>query len=120
MKQTLLILAILILGFTSHAQLNIMWESRFDNDNKDDFSEGIVIDNVGNSYVVGTSKNGANYEVVTIKYDPNGNEIWNVSTPAPVTGLSQAVGIVLDSNDDPVIGGFYYVGGNEDRKSTRL
>lgn len=113
MKQTLLILAILILGFTSHAQLNIMWESRFDNDNKDDFSEGIVIDNVGNSYVVGTSKNGANYEVVTIKYDPNGNEIWNVSTPAPVTGISQAVGIALDSNDDPVIGGFYYVGGSD-------
>lgn len=95
------------------AQLNIMWESRFDNDNKDDLSKGIVIDATGNSYVVGTSKNGANFEVVAIKYSPSGVELWNVSIPSPGIGAAQAVGVVLDSNNDPIVGGYYNTGGSD-------
>lgn len=102
-----------MVSIPTYAQLNIKWESRFDNDTKDDFSKGIVIDNSGNSYVVGTSKNGATFQIVAIKYDPNGNELWNVSTVGPGNGLNQAVGIVLDSNNDPIIGGHYFMGGSD-------
>src|SRR5690554_2212070 len=115
MKQLLLLLllGLSLISNPVNSQLNIMWESRFDNDSKDDFSKGIVIDNVGNSYIVGTSMNGTDFDVVAIKYDPDGNEIWNVSIVAPVSGYCDAVGIVLDSNNNPIIGGNYFNGGGD-------
>ena len=114
MKQILIILiGLFFISNPTHSQLNIQWESRFDNDNKDDFSKAIVIDNAGNSYIVGTSKNGTKFEVVAIKYDPNGVELWNVSVVGPGNGLNEAVGIVLDSNNDPIIGGHYFMGTND-------
>lgn len=114
MKQILFILiGLLLISPSVYSQLNIKWESRFDNDQKDDFSKGIVIDASGNSYVVGTSKKGTKFEIITIKYDPNGLELWNVSIVGPGNGLNEAVGIVLDSNNDPIVGGHYFISGND-------
>lgn len=50
--------------------------------NSDDFAIASTADSFGNIYVTGTSYNGASYSLgssfATIKYDSNGNKLWNV------------------------------------------
>lgn len=95
------------------SQVNILWETRFDNNSNDDYSEDIALDNSGNTYVVGTSFNGTQFNVVTIKYDSDGNEVWNETHDGPASGLDEAVGIVLDGNNDVIIAGQHQVGGTD-------
>lgn len=58
------------------------WVQRY-NGTGNDFDEptGIVVDSVGNVYVTGASNRimwpgGAEYNIVTIKYNPNGELLW--------------------------------------------
>src|SRR5256885_789919 len=46
--------------------------------NSDDSASAIAVDSVGNVYVSGGSfKSGDSYQtVVTVKYDPNGQQLW--------------------------------------------
>ena len=112
MKQALLsTLFLLVITTTSIAQVNILWESRFDNNANDDYSRDIEIDAAGNSYVVGTSFNGSQFNIITIKYDVDGNEVWNVTHDGPASGLDQAVGLVVDSNCDVIIAGHHQISG---------
>jgi hypothetical protein len=112
MKQLLLsTLFLLVIATASFGQVNILWESRYDNNGNDDYSEDIVVDNSGNSYVVGTSFNGSQFDIVTVKYDIDGVELWNVTHDGPASGLDQAVGLVVDSNGDVIIAGHHQVGG---------
>lgn len=56
------------------------WVKRFDRGvNKDDEASAICVDNSGNVYVTGKSKNSSNnYDIVTLKLDgSNGNTIWS-------------------------------------------
>lgn len=93
----------------SFSQVNILWESRFDNASLDDYSKDIVIDAAGNSYVVGSTYNGSQFDIVAIKYDPSGAEVWNVTHDGPQSGLDEAVGLVVDSNGDVIIAGHHQV-----------
>lgn len=111
MKRILLFLSFIsLIIFSGISQVNILWETRFDNNSFDDYSEDIVLDNAGNSYVVGTSYNGSQFNVITIKYDSDGNELWNVTHDGPSSGLDEAVGIVLDNNNDVIIAGQHQTG----------
>jgi uncharacterized delta-60 repeat protein len=110
MKQILLTSTFTILLMTiSFSQVNVLWESRFDNNSFDDYSSDIQIDAAGNSYVVGSSYNGSQFNVVAIKYDPLGVEVWNVSHDGPASGLDEAVGLVVDSNGDVIIAGHHQI-----------
>lgn len=110
MKQLLFCFAVLINSITVFAQVNIQWESRLDYSGQSDFARGIVIDAAGNSYVTGTAFNGANFDIVTVKYDPAGAELWTNTYNGAFNGWDDATGIVLDGNNDVVIGGFHQVG----------
>jgi hypothetical protein len=92
------------------AQINIQWESRYDMAQAADFSRGVVIDQAGNSYVTGTANNGSNFDIVTIKYDPNGTPIWTNTFNGTFGGWDDATGIRLDSNGDVLVGGFTQTG----------
>ncbi|MDX1653403.1 MAG: hypothetical protein R3277_12975, partial [Brumimicrobium sp.] len=114
MKRILLLISLFSFSvLTAYSQVNILWESRFDNNSYDDYSKDIVLDNAGNTYVVGTSFNGSQFNIITIKYDPAGNEIWNVTHDGPFSGLDEAVGIVLDGNNDVIIGGHHQTGASD-------
>jgi hypothetical protein len=56
------------------------WARYYNNNsrNDEDIAFGIAVDQAGNSYVTGYSTGGApNYDdIVTIKYDPDGNVLW--------------------------------------------
>jgi hypothetical protein len=112
MRKTLLLSILLsfsLVPLSILSQVNIQWESRYNNANAADFSRGIVIDATGNSYVTGTSFNGSNYDIVTVKYDPNGIQLWVHTYNGPFNGWDDATGIVLDSNNDVIVGGFHQV-----------
>ncbi len=84
---------------------NELWVSRYNgNANQSDFANDIAVDVNCNVYVTGQSEN--NYEgmdCVTIKYDVNGNEIWNVREN--IIGGSIARALVLDDDNNVYITG---------------
>ncbi|CAN5626394.1 hypothetical protein BH23BAC1_BH23BAC1_30770 [soil metagenome] len=71
-----------------------------------DYPISLVVDAMGNTYVTGTSYNPVNHGnsiMVTVKYDPNGDELWVNQYDAGRSNFS--AGIVLDQT-----GGVYLTG----------
>ena len=100
------LLLIFILTYTlGFNQVNIQWQAGYDNANGIDQSVGIVVDAVGNSYITGSSWNGTDFDIVTIKYDPSGVQSWVSSYDGPNNYVDEARGIAIDKN------GFIYVTG---------
>jgi hypothetical protein len=77
LKGLLVFLGLLNLS-TLSAQVHPAWIARYNGPgNQDDNVWDMVLDQAGNIYVVGTSHGGVtNYDIATIKYDPNGNPLW--------------------------------------------
>ncbi len=72
-------------------------------------SRYIVVDSLGNVYVVGTTKgSGTSHDFTTIKYDSLGNEIWVAKYNSPGNGIDQAFGIDLDSSGNVYVTGCSY------------
>ncbi len=77
---------------------NLLWTARYNNPDTSgaDGGYGIRVDNAGNVYVVGQSQGlGTGSDVVLIKYDSEGNELWarrydgpahNYDTPSDEVG----------------------------------
>ena len=105
-KLLLLLLASTILTSSLFSQVNIQWQNSFDNATNVDQSIGIVVDNGGNSYVTGTSWNGTDYDIVTIKYDPSGVQDWVATYDGGSFYPDEARGITIDKF------GFIYVTGH--------
>ena len=56
---------------------NLLWVKNFDG-GLEDVAKALEVDNFGNIYIVGTKENyNGGKDYITIKYDSNGNEIWN-------------------------------------------
>jgi uncharacterized delta-60 repeat protein len=56
---------------------NQLWVKRYDAENRIDKAYDLVVDASGNIYVTGGSGvSGTNFDYTTIKYDPDGNELW--------------------------------------------
>ena len=110
-RVSLLILCTFFLNL-SFSQINIQWEARFEHPaNFIDQAVDLELDASGNTYVTGTSFNGANYDWVTVKYDPNGNELWQTSYGG--AGLDEAEAMVMDSNGDIIVTGSRFISGND-------
>ncbi len=108
---TLLTFLLFFYCSVSTAQINIQWESRYNNVNNVDQAEDYALDASGNSYVTGSSYNGSDYDVVTVKYDNNGNQIW-VNTYGG-SGLDQAKALTIDNNGDIIVTGARYISGSD-------
>ena len=113
MSRIITLACLLIIAKLGFAQINIQWEARLDNltGNFIDNAVDLALDAAGNTYVTGTSYNGTSYDAVTVKYDPNGNEIWRSSYGG--AGLDEATAIALDNNNDVVITGSRFISGND-------
>ena len=83
------------------------WAARYNGDaNNSDEALAIVADNSGNIYVTGYSYGLATGEdYATIKYDPNGNQLW-VSRYSGPSGIDKAVDIAVDNAGNIYVTGF--------------
>jgi uncharacterized delta-60 repeat protein len=113
MTRILSLVFLLNLASHSFAQINVQWEARLNDPigNFIDKASDLALDAAGNTYVTGSSFNGANYDMVTVKYDADGNEIWRTSYGG--AGIDEATAIVLDGNNDVLITGYRFVSGSD-------
>ena len=85
-----------------------VWVARYNGPGDDeDLARAIAIDSDSNIYVTGESVgSGTYYDYATIKYDPNGNEIWVARYNGPGTSRSNAEAIAIDSNNNVYVTGY--------------
>jgi hypothetical protein len=99
------VLCLLLLTAVSHAQVNEEWTVRYDgNDHLNDFAGPIVVDHAGNVIVTGESHGG----FLTIKYAPDGQEIWGRTDPDGTAGSPRA--LAVDDEDNVYLAGYTYTG----------
>jgi uncharacterized delta-60 repeat protein len=84
---------------------NQLWAARYNGTaNADDRAWAIAVDSSGNVYVTGGINNfglGVDGDCGTVKYDPNGNELWVATYDGPAAGHD----IALDSTGNVFITG---------------
>ena len=87
----------------SDSNITEEWVARHDGPvSNDDTPYAMAIDSFNNVYVTGVSRKeeGGDGDCVTIKYDPNGNEIWVATYNGPGNDLDLAHAIAIDSNNN--------------------
>jgi uncharacterized delta-60 repeat protein len=97
----------LLLHFISFAQINVQWVGRYTTaGNNIDRAKSMVVDSSGNSCVVGTSWNGANFDIVTLKFDSAGNQLWASSYNGTGAGYDEARAITTDTFGNVYVTGY--------------
>ena len=97
--------------FFSHdatAQIQQAWVARYNNDISNGTNQAVkmTIDAYGNIYVTGFSQNGnSNLGYATIKYAPNGNQLWTARYDSTNYPSAMPVGLVLDSSNNVIVTG---------------
>lgn len=94
----------LILKFDPTGKLQ--WTKKWDSSNYDDSVSHITVDAQGNLYVTGTSYSGdSKNDIVTIKYDSNGNPKWVARYNDPENDYDWAGGVVVDRSGNVYVTG---------------
>jgi hypothetical protein len=78
---------------------NEIWAARYIGPgNGPDYAGAVGLDPAGNVYVTGGSTGaGTSYDYATIKYDPNGNQLWVARYDGPASGDDAAAGLAVSS-----------------------
>jgi hypothetical protein len=92
-----------------------LWVARYDGPTSSgDYDATLAIDNAGNTYVTGRSYgDGTGTDYATVKYDPNGSELWVVRYNGQGDGPDEAEDIAVDDSGNVFVTGRSYtdVGG---------
>jgi len=87
---------------------NEMWVARYDGPANDyDYAIAIAVDNSGNVYVSGSSW-GIHKDYATIKYDPNGNQLWVARYNGPQDASDEIAALAVEDS-----GNVYVTGGSD-------
>ena len=101
--------AIFILALVSaRAQIQQAWLARYNNGIVNGANQAVkmALDSAGNIYVTGFSQNtNSQLGYVTIKYAPNGNQVWATRYDATNFPNATPTAMVLDSNNDVFLTG---------------
>ena len=91
-----------------------LWVARYDGpDSLTDEAEAIFVDDVGNVYVTGTSNSSSgSYDYCTIKYNPNGIELWDACYNGLDNDYDNAKAIIGDDQGNVYVTGYSYEGGD--------
>ena len=78
---------------------NELWVARYNGPgNAWDFARAVALDAAGNVYVTGESAGaGFDFDYATIKYDPEGNELWVARYNGPGNGSEIATALAVDA-----------------------
>ena len=107
-KVTLCALIICVVNvLPSIAQINIQWASRYTSaGNNIDQATDLDRDTSGNVIVTGNSWNGTSFDIVTIKYDPVGNQLWLASFNGAANGYDNGRAVDVDDAGNVYVTGF--------------
>lgn len=106
-RPLLAILAGISLHLTVSAQINVQWVARYTSAGSNiDRAKSMKVDAAGNSYVVGTSWNGTNFDIVTATFDPAGNPGWTASYNGTGNGYDEARAIDIDASGNVYVTGY--------------
>jgi hypothetical protein len=108
---TLNILCFWVIAFSALAEQlpEQHWVARYTGLSTWSYAEAIVIDDIGNVYVTGGSYNGTSTDYATIKYYPDGEQLWVAVYNGPANKDDSAVTIALDNS-----GNVFVTGDSED------
>jgi uncharacterized delta-60 repeat protein len=112
MKRYLLLLSLAGLH-TANAQINVLWESRYNGVSSNiDRISGMYVDGSGNVYVTGSSYNSVSgYDIVTIKYNNAGATLWTSTFNGTGNGSDNASGLAVDVSGNVYVSGTSFVSG---------
>jgi uncharacterized delta-60 repeat protein len=95
------------------AQINIQWASRYTSAGSNvDRAIDLDRDTSGNVIVTGTSWNGSDFDIVTVKYDPAGNQLWSTAFNGSGSGFDEARSIDVDDAGNIYVTGYTLSTGN--------
>jgi hypothetical protein len=87
-----------------------VWVRRYNGPgNEDDEAVALAVDNSGNVYVTGRSKgSGTHFDYLTIKYSPQGDEVWVRRYNGPGNGDDFAYAVAVDDSGYVCVTGYSY------------
>lgn len=87
---------------------NRLWAAQYNGSgNNSDQARALALDNSGNVYVTGLSAgSGTGYDYATIKYDPNGNQLWVARYNGDGNSSDRAYAIALDESNNVYVTGY--------------
>jgi hypothetical protein len=97
-----------ILSNDIQAQIQQAWVARYNNGIANGTNQAVkmALDSAGNIYVTGFSQNtNINLGYVTIKYAPNGTQVWASRYDSTNYPTATPAAMVLDSSNDVIITG---------------
>ncbi len=87
--------------------LALEWEQTYDGSGLDDIGKGIVVDAAGSVYVTGyTSSTTEGRDIITIKYDANGTQLWEQSYNDDLNYNDEGSEIAIDASANIYITGY--------------
>jgi hypothetical protein len=98
----------LLTAFSAPAQIQQAWVARYNNGITNGTNQAVkmALDASGNIYVTGFSQNAnTNLGYVTIKYAPNGTELWAARYDSTNFPSATPAALVLDSSNDVIVTG---------------
>lgn len=83
------------------------WVSRYNGpDNSTDYASAIMLDDLGNVYVTGSATGqGTSRDYLTIKYSPNGIELWTARHNGLANDIDDPVALAVDDDGDVYVTG---------------
>jgi hypothetical protein len=103
-----LLLGLYLFTFESNAQLTRQWVARFSGGlkNSTNAATAIVVDDSGNAYVTGwVTRRLTGVDMATVKYSPDGEQLWVQYYAAPGSGEDKARAIALDTAGNVYVAG---------------
>lgn len=107
-RKTILLLVLLLSYTPLLAQVDSAWVKRFNGSgNSQDEAYDVAVDKNRNIYVTGYSTStGASEDLITIKYNSNGDTLWVRKYNGPGNGKDIALDLALDDSGNVYVAGY--------------